>query len=73
MLAMLLARFGSVRQVRAASPGELAGAPGIGPALAERIHAALGPSEAAGGETGEDPGSDTVGAEATAAEGSPDD
>ncbi|MCK1802498.1 excinuclease ABC subunit UvrC [Brevibacterium sp. R8603A2] len=69
----LLARFGSVRQVRAASPEELAGAPGIGPALAERIHAALGPSEAAGGETGEDPGSDTVGAEATAAEGSPDD
>ncbi|MCX0277912.1 excinuclease ABC subunit UvrC [Nocardia zapadnayensis] len=69
----LLARFGSVRQVRAASPEELAGAPGIGPALAERIHAALGPSEAAGGETGEDPGSDTVGAEATPAEGSPDD
>jgi len=69
----LLARFGSVRQVRAASPEELAGAPGIGPALAERIHAALSPSEAAGGETGEDPGSDTVGAEATAAEGSPDD
>ncbi|QCP05840.1 excinuclease ABC subunit UvrC [Brevibacterium sp. CS2] len=69
----LLARFGSVRRIRAASPEELGGAPGIGPALAERIHAALGPPGAAGGATGEDPGSDTVGAEATAAEGSPDD
>lgn len=60
----LLARFGSVRRIRAASPEELAAAPGIGPALAARIRTALGPAEGAGEDAGEAPGSDTVGAEA---------
>ena len=37
----LLARFGSLRKVRAASPEELAQVPGIGPKTAAAIHAAL--------------------------------
>ncbi len=37
----LLARFGSVRRLRAASPQMIAEVPGIGPALAERIVVAL--------------------------------
>jgi excinuclease ABC subunit C len=37
----LLARFGSVRKLRAASPEMIAEVPGIGPALAERIIRAL--------------------------------
>jgi len=41
--AALLARFGSVRQLREATPQEIAGVPGIGPALAAGISAALGP------------------------------
>ena len=39
--AALLAAFGSVKQIRAASVEELAGTPGIGPALAARIAAEL--------------------------------
>lgn len=41
----LLARFGSVKRIRAASAQELGETPGIGPALAERIAAELGPTE----------------------------
>jgi len=41
----LLARFGSVKRVRAASVEELAGTHGIGPALAERIAAELATKE----------------------------
>ena len=37
----LLARFGSVKRVRAATADELAEVPGIGPALAQRIAAEL--------------------------------
>lgn len=40
----LLAKFGSVKRVRAAGPDELAQTPGIGPALAERIAAELAPN-----------------------------
>ncbi|WP_435198637.1 excinuclease ABC subunit UvrC [Janibacter sp. GS2] len=40
----LLARFGSVKRIRAAGVEELAEAPGIGPALAERIAAELAPN-----------------------------
>ena len=43
----LLARFGSVKRIRAARPEELAETPGIGPALAERIAAELAPKTAA--------------------------
>ncbi|MBP2414555.1 excinuclease ABC subunit C [Arthrobacter stackebrandtii] len=38
----LLAHFGSLKKVRAASPDELSQAKGIGPALAAAIHATLG-------------------------------
>ncbi len=41
----LLARFGSVKKIRAASEEELAEAPGIGPALAARIAAELATKE----------------------------
>ncbi|WP_068250766.1 excinuclease ABC subunit UvrC [Janibacter corallicola] len=41
----LLAKFGSVKRVRAASVEELAGTHGIGPALAERIAAELATKE----------------------------
>jgi excinuclease ABC subunit C len=41
----LLARFGSVKRVRRASPEEIAAVPGFGPALAERVLAALLPTE----------------------------
>ncbi|WP_277451595.1 excinuclease ABC subunit UvrC [Janibacter sp. DB-40] len=41
----LLARFGSVKRIRAASAEELGETPGIGPALAERIAAELAPTE----------------------------
>jgi excinuclease ABC subunit C len=37
----LLARFGSVARVRRATPEQVAEVPGIGPALAERVLAAL--------------------------------
>ena len=37
----LLAHFGTVRAIRAASVEELQGAPGIGPALAATVHSAL--------------------------------
>ncbi len=37
----LLAAFGSVRALRAATPEELATVPGIGPALAETVATAL--------------------------------
>ncbi len=40
----LLARFGSVKRIRAATVDELAETPGIGPALAERIAAELTPN-----------------------------
>ena len=38
---VLLARFGSVKKIRRASPEEIASVPGFGPALAERVLAAL--------------------------------
>ncbi|MGO1165639.1 MAG: excinuclease ABC subunit UvrC [Janibacter sp.] len=40
----LLAKFGSVKRIRAAGADELAETPGIGPALAERIAAELAPN-----------------------------
>jgi excinuclease ABC subunit C len=43
----LLARFGSVKRIRAASAEELAETPGIGPALAQRIAAELTPNQPA--------------------------
>lgn len=43
----LLARFGSVKRIRAASAQELAETPGIGPALAQRIAAELTPNQPA--------------------------
>ena len=39
----LLKQFGSVRRITAASPAELTEVAGIGPVLAETIHAALSP------------------------------
>ena len=62
--AMLITRFGSVKAIKDLPQGELAAAPGIGPALAKRILAKLGeelveggadiknPKEKAGGEVG---------------------
>ena len=41
----LLAAFGSVARIRAASPLELQSVPGIGPALAATIHGTLNPAE----------------------------
>ena len=41
----LLAHFGSVKRIRAASPEELCAVRGIGPALADTIHAALAPGK----------------------------
>jgi excinuclease ABC subunit C len=56
----LLARFGSVRKLRSASPEMIAEVPGIGPALAERIVLGLAgaPSEALNLTTGEILGDD---------------
>lgn len=45
----LLKHFGSVRAVRAASTGEIAAVPGIGPRLAEAIASSLGAEQAPGG------------------------
>jgi excinuclease ABC subunit C len=44
----LLRHFGSVRAIRAASLEELAGAPGIGPALAQAIRSTLSPGDPGG-------------------------
>ena len=46
----LLRHFGSVRAVRAATPEELAEAPGIGPALAQSIRATLDAGTDTGGD-----------------------
>jgi len=43
----LMQHFGSMKSIRAASPAELQAVPGVGPALAERIHAGLHKGEAA--------------------------
>ncbi|GAA4285463.1 excinuclease ABC subunit UvrC [Brevibacterium daeguense] len=59
----VLKHFGSVKRMREASPEQLAEVKGIGPALAARIHAALGGSGA----------SDTVGEDLEPGEGLPDD
>ncbi len=59
----LLKHFGSVKRIRAASVDDLTAAPGIGPALAEKIHQALSPAAE----------SDTVEADETTAEGTADD
>ncbi|WP_420733514.1 excinuclease ABC subunit UvrC [Brevibacterium luteolum] len=59
----LLKHFGSVKRIRAAAVDDLTAAPGIGPALAEKIHQALSPAAE----------SDTVEADETTAEGTADD
>lgn len=59
----LLKHFGSVRRIRAAAVDDLTAAPGIGPALAEKIYRALSPAAE----------SDTVEADETTAEGTADD
>ncbi|NUL60947.1 excinuclease ABC subunit UvrC [Brevibacterium luteolum] len=59
----LLKHFGSVKRIRAAAVDDLTAAPGIGPALAEKIHQALSPAAE----------SDTVEADETIAEGTADD
>lgn len=59
----LLKHFGSVKRIRAAAVGDLTAAPGIGPALAEKIHRTLSPAAE----------SDTVEADETTAEGTADD
>jgi excinuclease ABC subunit C len=51
--ATLLRHFGSVRQVAAATPAELAQVPGIGPSLAEAVLTALRPPGAGPDGTGE--------------------
>lgn len=59
----LLKHFGSVKRIRAAAVDDLTAAPGIGPALAEKIHRTLSPEVE----------SDTVEADETTAEGTADD
>ncbi|MCT1691834.1 excinuclease ABC subunit UvrC [Brevibacterium sp. p3-SID960] len=59
----LLKHFGSVKRIRAAAVDDLTAAPGIGPALAEKIHRTLSPAAE----------SDTVEADETTAEGTADD
>ncbi len=59
----LLKHFGSVKRIRAAAVDDLTAAPGIGPALAEKIHQALSPAAE----------SDTVEADETTVEGTADD
>ena len=59
----LLKHFGSVKRIRAAAVDDLTAVPGIGPALAEKIHQALSPAAE----------SDTVEADETSAEGTADD
>lgn len=59
----LLKHFGSVKRIRAAAVDDLTAVPGIGPALAEKIHQALSPAAE----------SDTVEADETTAEGTADD
>lgn len=66
----LLKHFGSVKRIRAADPEELQAAPGIGPALAEKIAQALHSEPATDPPAG---GSDTVEPHETAAKGTADD